>query len=79
MIEKYAAPPSEDAGVNYNLDFVADFSTPLARQLFAYYLLDEPLSSGTLYELKNAWYMNGQPGGNFDSFLDDILRDAVAP
>jgi hypothetical protein len=80
VIKKYTRKPSEDQyQMPYDLGFIADFDRGTSRQLYAYYVMDEPLTSGALYELRLAWLNNGQIGGDFDTFLDEILRGAVAP
>lgn len=80
VVEKYTqAPAEDDIPITYDLGFIQDFTPGLTRQLFSHYYAKTPISGGTLEELRYLWNMNNRPGGDFETFLNDVLKNAVAP
>lgn len=80
VVEKYTqAPDTSDVPVMYDLSFMREFTPGLTRQLYSHYYSGTPLSGGTMMELNRLWNINKRPGGDFQTFLDDVLRGAVAP
>jgi len=82
VVTKYTTKPSEAEKTypqQYDYSFVQEFSPALSRQLLAYYYAKRPLTSGTSAELRHIWQQYGRPGGDYQTFLDDVLANVIAP
>jgi hypothetical protein len=79
VIGKYAVEPEEKVNVPYDLSFVKEFTPAMSRGLLGYYYANEPLSQGALSELRFIWTQYNQPGGDFESFVNEVLPMALAP
>jgi hypothetical protein len=77
VIEQYvAAEPSEE----YDYSFIQDLTPSTSRQLLGHYYAGEALTSGVLAELRRIWVDNDYPGGgDFEHFIEEFLRLAIAP
>ena len=75
-VEEYADTykPSE-----YDYTFMNEFTQPLVKSLYQYYLNEIPLSSGAIDELNRIWVANGMQGGDFATFLDVVIREKMSP
>jgi hypothetical protein len=74
VIAKYKRDVEEETYSEYDYSFVQEFTPALSRQLLAYFYADQPLSEGTMRELRYVWDKNKRPGGTFDTFLEDVLQ-----
>ena len=63
----------------YDYTFMQEFSTPLIKQLYSYYLTDTPLSEGAIAELNRLYQNSGQQGGSFEAFLELVIRPKLTP
>jgi hypothetical protein len=78
VIEKYTTQPEPSYTPAYDLSFAREISTPASRQLFDYYSFEQPLTSGALRELQLIW-QKYYPELAFQTFLDDVVKQAIAP
>jgi hypothetical protein len=67
------APPE------YDYTFMNEFTTPLVKQLYSYYLNETPLSSGAIAELNRLYKSSGQQGGSFEAFIEFVIRPKLSP
>jgi hypothetical protein len=63
----------------YDYSFMQDFTQPLYKQLFQYYINGVPLSSGALNELNRIWQDSGQQGETIDGFINDVIKPLLSP
>ena len=63
----------------YDYTFMKEFTQPLVKQLYQHYLNSTPLSTGAINELNRIWQANGQQGGDFDTFLEVVIRPMLMP
>lgn len=54
------------------------FDASLIRQLFALYFENKPITSGANNELYRLWEAQGRPGGNFDYYVEEVVKDSLA-
>ena len=78
-IEKYTTTYEESVAGAYDLSFVTEIDAVLARQLYAYYYSNKPLSSGAISELKRIWQVANYQGESFEGFIDKVVKSAFAP
>ena len=79
LLEKYVSQPEpDDTGPAYDLSFAREITAPASRQLFDYYMFQEPLTTGALRELQLLW-QKYYPELAFQDFLDIVVRQAIAP
>ena len=79
VIAQYTRKPEDTVSPQYDLSFVKEFTPAMSRSLMGYYYMDQPLSDGSLRELGYLWNKYNRPGGDFDTFIDEVLPAAVAP
>ena len=56
---------------------VAEFTPTLTRKLLGYFYSKEELGIGARRKLRVIWEQNGQPGSDFNDYLDRILKLAL--
>ena len=67
-VETYVTKPEdEDAQPPFDYSFYKEISPTLARNLYAYFYADKPLSEGANAELTRIWRDNNV-GGDYESF-----------
>ena len=49
------------------------FSPVLSTQLMAYFFAGQPLTGGAKSELRMLWSRAGNPGGNFDWYVQSVI------
>jgi bisphosphoglycerate-dependent phosphoglycerate mutase len=63
----------------YDYSFLQQFTTPLTKQLYAYFLNETPLSSGAIEELSRIYNDSGNQGGSFNAFIEAVIRPLFSP
>jgi hypothetical protein len=75
-IEKYQ---QEYDAPRYDYSFMQDFTQPLYKSLYQYFLNNKPLSAGALDELTRIWNENGKQGDTLDGFINEVIRPLLSP
>jgi hypothetical protein len=63
----------------YDYTFFGEFSAPLLKSLYSYYLTGTPLSEGAISELNRIYQISGKQGGSFDAFIELVIRPRLTP
>jgi hypothetical protein len=77
-VELYITPQSGPQEPQFDVSFMKEITAPLERQIYAYFYSDKPLSEGAIAELNRIW-RNSNVGGDYQSFIDVVLKSLYAP